>query len=65
MSAHTHPESRHASPAEPTVEHDADSTSDEDSPDASSDTHDSPATFDTGSTTRLPNTVDGENKRVV
>ncbi|MCU4802600.1 hypothetical protein OB920_19735 [Halobacteria archaeon HArc-gm2] len=65
MSTHIDPAPRHASPAEPTFESDADPTSDDEStPNPSYDTHDAAATFDTGSTVRLPNTIDGENKRV-
>ncbi|SFR96601.1 hypothetical protein SAMN05216559_1656 [Halomicrobium zhouii] len=67
MSTHTDTAPRHASPTEPTLESDAEATptsDDEPSPNPSYDAHDAAATFDTGSTVRLPNTVDCENKRV-
>jgi len=62
MSTHTDPAPRHASPAEPTIEADADSPSaDEPASDRSDDGHAAAAMFDTGSTVRLPNTIDDEN----
>ena len=64
MSTHIDPAPRHASPVEPTIEPGTDSASDETSAGESYDAHDAAATFDTGSTVRLPNTVDDENKWV-
>lgn len=69
MSTHAPAETRHASPAEPTPETDADTGPDpgsgatdgeETGPD-SFDAHDGAATFG-ASTHRLPNTVDEENE---
>ncbi len=66
MSTHADRETGPEPPAETAMEpdRDADSAAEESAADASFDAHDSAATFDVGSTVRLPNTVDDGNQYV-